>query len=140
MVLLLLGILVSVAFVMFLNGQRQMILKSKMSELPSFLMGVKVAEEYYKETHARKLAIEPYPAAPSAVARTWENEASGGFDTLGVTPMGTSVYGSYWVEVSEDGQTFTAHGAADIDGDGVRASYAATHEKGPELVTPKDVF
>lgn len=135
-----LSVIVLAMSIPFMSAQKEMALKLKLSELPSTLAGLKVNLEYYKQESGNYLAIEAYPPDPSPEGQLWDREGSGAFRTLGFEPMTGTVYGSYWVELSDDGTSFTAFATSDIDGDGVRATFAATNEKDPERLTPEDVF
>lgn len=108
-------------------------------ELGTNLNGIRVAELAYDAAFDQYL---PMPAAPrpkealDTKAVAWPTGSP--WDQLGWRPEG-DVRGTYWVEVSEDGQHFTVHAMEDADGDGKPAHWTATDEQLPKALTGPEV-
>jgi hypothetical protein len=65
-------------------------------------------------------------------------KTTSGFDRLAWAPSTNEVYGSYRIMADKDG--FKVVGECDLDGDGVRAVFEATHEAEVSRVSAEDVF
>lgn len=108
-------------------------------ELSENVYGIRIAELAYDAAFDEYLAMPPAPRAKEALdtkAVAWPSGTE--WDKLGWRPDG-DVSGTYWVEVSADGQHFTVHGMQDADGDGKPAHWTATDEAMPAALTPPDV-
>jgi hypothetical protein len=99
--------------------------KSKRGEVPLLVQAIHATEV----THAAAFKDEGYvaceaaPRAMHAVDDTTAAWASNrGYDRLAWAPESAEVYGAYKVTV--EGDSFTVHGACDVDGDGERSLYA----------------
>lgn len=108
-------------------------------ELEENINGIYTAEMAYEAAFDEFVAVEPAPRRLdqlSAEPLPWPG--SEGFNQLGWRPDGP-VRGTWWVEVTPDGSSFTVWGAVDEDGDGVPAT--ARRVKGGELqrMTPPEV-
>ena len=112
--------------------------KTKRSEIPSNLKGIKSAQIAYESDFDQFVNCSQYPSSPSKATQQWTVSNSGGFKTIGWRPDG-DVRGSYWVVTSA--VDFTAYGISDVDGDGVYATYMATKTMNPNApITPPDVY
>jgi hypothetical protein len=60
-------------------------------------------------------------------------------ELLGWKPDGR-VRGTYWVELSPEGDDFTVHGLCDIDQDGEPAHYVATRHQPARAISQVDVY
>lgn len=110
------------------------------AELEYNLDSIRGAQHIFHEEHGQFVSTLPCPRSPESLsveAIAWTGNE--GFDKLGWGPDGL-VRGSYWVEVSEDGASFVAHGKLDADGDGVAAHFTATDSSRAMAVTPPDVY
>ena len=102
---------------------------------------------YFKENE-QYLALEPWPRtvselSPEAIPWRTKKRVPVHFDKLNWAPPG-DVTGTYWVEVSEDGTSFTVFGAIDEDGDGKAAVFNFTKAKSGKWrsmrVTPEGIY
>ena len=118
-VVAIIGILAAIAIPNFVTMQY----KSKRSEVPTNLKGIKTAEIAYESNYDTFVTAAAYPGTPSKTTQTWTKTASGGFATMGWAPDG-DVRGSYAVSTSNT--DFTATGLSDVDGDSTQATYLAT--------------
>lgn len=127
------GILAAIAIPNFVAYQ----LRAKRAELPPNLEGIRTAEMAYFAAFDRYLPVpEPVPVDPLMLSGSTTPWPSGtAFDDLGWSPDGV-VRGTYWVEVSGDGQSFTAHAMSDLDLDGEPAHYIATETTRATMESP----
>ena len=102
--------------------------KKKWPEVPANLNGIRTAQLYYHSKFGTYVHCDLFPGKPNPSMRAWEIKESGGFMTLGWASDG-KVQGGYWVEVVSSGSDFVATGIADVDGDGVYATWVATKSK-----------
>ncbi len=130
------GALAAIAIPNFVQMQK----RAKRAELPSNVDAIRTAVLAY---HAEHGVYPTVPAAPRPLSEM-DGEAvewTGGpeWESIGWAPDG-EVRGVYWVEVSEDGASFTVYGAADLDGDGIECRYAGDQDKPAEALTPPTVY
>ena len=107
------------------------------------LANLETIQQAQRAHHARSgtfVACEDATPRPLAqvgrASRPWTGGAC--WDELGWEPEGSSVRGTYWVEVQ--GDVLTVHGAIDADGDGVPALFRATTSSPPTRTTPDGVY
>jgi type II secretory pathway pseudopilin PulG len=110
--------------------------RAKRAEVPANVDGIRTAERAYEAEFGRFVAVpEPVPVQAWEVGREPRPWPSGtAFDDLGWS-AGAQVRGTYWVEVSPDGEDFTVYGVCDVDGDGDAATYTASRESPATLQT-----
>ena len=118
-VVAIIGILAAIAVPNFMSMQY----KTKRSEVPSNIKGIKSAQIAYESDFDTFVTCAQYPTAPTKTTQVWDVSASGGFKTIGWRPDG-DVRGSYTVASAT--KDFTAFGYSDVDGDGAQATYQAT--------------
>jgi hypothetical protein len=106
-------------------------------ELPRIMNLIVHAEKALQKAKGVYISAAPYPLAPSQEPQLWDSSLSGGFEILDFEPE-SSIRGSYSVTITED--DFQVLGISDIDGDGVFATYVATKDKEPSLLTPEEVY
>ena len=123
-VVAIIGILASIAIPNFISMQY----KTKRSEVPSNLKGIKSAQIAYESDFDAFVTCSAYPSTPTKTTQQWTVAASGGFKTIGWRPDG-DVRGSY--QVATTGTDFTATGLSDVDGDSAFATYVATKTENP---------
>ena len=117
-VVAIIGILAAIAIPNFVAMQ----LKSKRSELPGNVNGIKTAELSYDAAFdAYVSAASQGPGGKTAVP--WPTSAAG-FDTIGWRPDG-AVRGIYSV-TDADNTDFNVNAQSDVDGDLDPANYSAT--------------
>ena len=113
-------------------------LRDARSEIPPNLDAIRLAELAAHEKSGSFVAIPRRPSeVPSSDKRDWPT--SHPFDAIDWRPH-ARVRGVYWVEVSEDGADFLAHGIIDVDGDGDSAHYVANRVRRSELITPNNIY
>ena len=133
-VVAIIGILAAIAIPNFVTMQY----KSKRSEVPMNIKGIKTAEISYESNFDVFVTASAYPSAPTKTVTAWVKTASGGFQTMGWSPDG-DVRGSY--AVSTTSTDFTATGLSDVDGDGTQATYTASKSNNPNSpATGPDVY
>lgn len=113
--------------------------KSKRAEVPLLVDTIRTAEITAEEAYGTYVPAAPAPRAPEAVGKTpvpWSPSA--GLEELSLRPPTDHIYGSYTVELTDDG--FIVRGVCDLDGDGVPAVYEATQDANAHRVTPEDVY
>ena len=119
---------------------QEMQLKAKRAEVPGTLDEIYAAELARQAAGQGFVALEPAPQAADALSgEEVEWTASQGWSELGWQPEG-KVRGTYWVEVSSDGETFEVHGLIDADGDGRRAHYSRILGNEQVQHSAKDVY
>ena len=123
-VVAIIGILASIAIPNFISMQY----KTKRSEIPSNLKGIKSAQIAYESDFDSYVNCSAYPSSPTKTTQQWTVSSSGGFKTIGWRPDG-DVRGSY--SVSTGSKDFTATGLSDVDGDSAYATYVATKTENP---------
>ena len=127
------GVVAAIAIPNFVDHQY----RAKLAEVPANVNGIKTAELAYDaafDQFIEETSFQP-DAFPGQELRSW---GASGFDTLGWGPDG-QVRGSYKVS-STSSTDFRVTGIADIDGDGIFATYTATKSINATLVTPDDTF
>ena len=133
-VVAIIGILAAIAIPNFVTMQY----KSKRSEVPMNLKGIKTAELAYESNFDVFVAATAYPSSPTKTTQQWVKGSSGGFATMGWSPDG-DVRGSYTVTTTTT--NFTATGTSDVDGDSTQATYIATKSENPNSpTTGPDVY
>jgi len=106
--------------------------RAKESEVPVQLKGIMMAEIEYHNEHGKYLPVEIYPPKSNGDAlKNWDVQQSGNFSKLSYFYAPSQVRGSYWVELTDDGNDFLATGIIDIDGDGSFTTYTATKSRNP---------
>ena len=104
----------------------------KRDEMSPILEQIKKAELEYFAKYGKYLAVEAYPKEPRGRAYPWQAEEAGAFNELGFQPI-IETRSSYAVVLEGDG--FKVIGISDVDGDRIQATYVATQDKEPELIT-----
>ncbi|MCP4870413.1 MAG: hypothetical protein GY898_17045 [Proteobacteria bacterium] len=118
----------------------QMQKRAKRTELPTNVDAIRTFQKAHWAEHDTYVALPPAPRGLDALdgdGIDWVSTPE--WEAFGWSPDG-QVRGVYWVEVSEDGQSFTVYGTADLDGDGIPCRYQATDSQGAEALTPPGVF
>jgi len=135
LLLVCIGVLSAVAIPSYLS----MHYKAKHTEVPTNLIGIKIAELQYESNNDEYVACKKYPRSSSGKkTQPWHKRNSGGFRTLGWMPD-KDVQGQYWVTTTST--NFIATGIIDADGDGVFATYVATKSVYPlSPITGPDVY
>jgi hypothetical protein len=113
--------------------------KSRRDEVPRVVDAIRQAEIDYHDAFGDYVSAEvaPRPAhAVGADAVPWE--PTEGFKKLSFSPEEENVYGSYQVQAEPDG--FKVVGTCDVDGDGERAVFEATHDTPAHAVSAAGVF
>ena len=85
------------------------------------------------------VALPPAPRAPDDLDKSPVPWVPGEPWESFFTPDGP-IRGAYWVEVSEDGASFTIHGMIDADGDGERAHFTRTWGEELHQLTAADIY
>lgn len=111
----------------------------KRDEMLPVLGEIKKAELDHFSKHGKYLAINPYPKEPTGLAYPWKTEEAGAFNELGFQPD-IETRASYSVVLTEDGKDFKVIGISDVDGDRIEATYIATKDKEPELITNPKIY
>jgi type IV pilus assembly protein PilA len=134
-VVAIIGILAAIAIPNFIAMQY----RSKRSELPTNVEGIKTAELAYEAAYDTYVDATVYPRdTPDKTMVIWDVGGSAGFATIGWAPSG-SVRGIY--EAAVNGTTdFTVTGQSDVDGDGDPAIYTATKSVNPTLKTANNIY
>ena len=109
----------------------------KRDEMSPILEQIKKAELEYFAKHGKYLAVEAYPKEPRGRAYPWQAEEAGAFNELGFQPN-IETRSSYAVVLEGDG--FKVIGISDVDGDRIQATYIATQDKEPELITNPKIY
>lgn len=133
-------IVLGVVMVLSLPGQLAQRHAPKRGEVPANVDGIKTALVAYQADSLAFVALPAWPRPPEATdeeATPWSSHPA--WDTVGWAPDGP-VYGSYWVERSEDGTDFTVFGVQDIDGDGEKAWYTATKSINTLFLNESDTY
>jgi len=127
------GVLILIAVPLAMNMQSS----AGSGELPLNVEAIRTAEIEYRSAFSEYVAADAAPRSPHAVNdKPVEWKPSTGFSKLSWAPDETlEVYGAYWVEATKD--SFTVHGASDLDGDGERAIWKATADA-PAAATTAD--
>jgi len=119
-VVAIIGILAAIAIPSFTSFQQ----RAKTSEVRTNIGSIRGTEEAYRAAADKYIAAALNPAAgPGAAKASWETNKAGWTD-MGFAPSG-KVYFAY--SVSAAGNSFTAIGRGDLDGDGVKSKYTITH-------------
>ena len=133
-VVAIIGILAAIAIPNFVSMQY----KTKRSEVPSNLKGIKTAELAYESNFDVFVFAASYPGTPTKTVQQWVKSSSGGFASMGWSPDG-DVRGTY--DVTTAPFNFTATGVSDVDGDSANATYVATKSENPNApTTGPDVY
>lgn len=112
---------------------------NRLEELEKNVNAIRIAEIEYRQAFGEYVSADAAPRAPHAVDGNpvpWV--PSNGFRKLSWAPDDEQVIGSYQVQADKDG--FKVIGACDVDGDGERAIYEATHEQQAHAVTGAGVY
>ena len=109
----------------------------KRDAMSPILRQIKKAELDYFAKHGKYLAVEPYPKEPRGRAYPWNSEEAGAFNELGFQPT-IETRSSYSVVL--EGDDFKVIGISDVDGDRLQATYVATKDKEPELITNPKIY
>jgi len=131
-VVAIIGILAAIAIPNFVSMQ----LKSKRSELPGNVDGIKTAELSYDAAFDGFISAAAAPAGtPNKTAVAWTTNTD--YTTLGWGPDG-NVRGQYSVTATTT--DFTVSGKSDVDGDGSQANYSATTSVNATLTTANTIY
>ncbi len=111
------------------------------SEVLPNLNGIRAAQIAYQSVKGGYVAVDqPVPRAKEAIdARSVPWPDGTPFDRLDWEPVG-NVAGTYWIELDNGGEGFTAHALIDADGDGVPAHYTAARNEEAKPITADGVF
>ncbi len=135
------GILAAIAIPNFLAMQH----RAKRAEGPSVLNDLRTAEIAYIAEHGELLPLGPCPASPPGRnPRSMDEPCAQAAKAVGwryERPLRCS----YEVRAvasgpEDDGPDFTASVLCDVDGDGDEASYSASRDRRPEMLTPNNVY
>jgi type II secretory pathway pseudopilin PulG len=112
---------------------------SRLEELEKNVNAIRTAELQYHDAFGEYVSTEaaprpPYAVDPNPVA--WA--PTDGFRKLSWAPDTEAVLGSY--QVQAEGAGFKVIGSCDIDGDGERAVFEATHEAEAHAVSSSGVY
>lgn len=113
--------------------------KSHRDEVPLNVDSIRTAEITQQEAFEEYVSARPAPRTADEVdadAVPWRSTP--GFDKLAWKPPTDDVYGSYTVSATRDG--FKVTGTCDVDGDGERAVFEATHESNAIMITDEGVY
>jgi hypothetical protein len=110
-------------------------------EVKPALNGIRAAQIAHKAVHGSYVEVTtPTPRAESELdARPVEWPQGTGFDKLDWAPAG-KVAGTYWIELTNGGEGFIAHGLIDADGDGTPAHFTAARDEEAKPITSEGVF
>lgn len=112
---------------------------SRLDEIRTNVEAIRQAELQYKEAFGDYVSADAAPRAPHAVDPNpvpWA--PTDGFRKLSWAPETETVVGSYQVQADKRG--FKVIGACDVDGDGTRAVFEATHDEPAHAVTGSGVY
>lgn len=102
---------------------------------------IRAAELAWLTDHGTALALPAWPRPVEQLGKDavpWTaNEA---WSRLGWAPEGGESRGTYWVEVTPDGEGFTVYGALDADADGVPARWKASRDQPAARETDEKVY
>lgn len=125
--------------VLVLREQRRDDLEAGGRELRLNVDAIRIAEMAYNKGHGHFLAVSSPSEGAGAITgkerRAWVG--SPGWTELGWSPAGP-VYGTYSVEV--DGAEFRVVGQADVDGDGVLATWDGTQMHSARRISAAEVY
>lgn len=108
-------------------------------EVEALVNAIRQAEIDYHDAFGEYVSADAAPRPPHAVGPDpvpWA--PTEGFRKLSWGPEAEEVYGSYQVQADKKG--FKVIGSCDVDGDGQRAIFEATHEEPAKLVTGSGVY
>jgi hypothetical protein len=110
-------------------------------EVKPNLNAIRAAQIAHKAVHGSYVEVTaPVPRAEAeldAVPQAWPEGTN--FDNLDWAPVG-KVAGIYWIELTNGGEGFVAHGLIDADGDGNPAHYTAARDEEAKAITSEGVF
>ena len=140
-VVAIIGILAAIAIPSFLAMQ----LRSKRSELPTNLDGIRTAEKaYFAEWDSFTTAALTPAAQPTRSAVDFTGGGLSAFQQLGWTADG-KVRGQYSTTAVDGGvvaanHNFTADATSDVDGNGTTAKYTCNKDVKSNMTTANDVY
>jgi len=110
-------------------------------EVKPNLNGIRAAQIAHRAVHGSYVEVSaPVPRAEAELdAKTVAWPEGTAFDKLDWAPAG-NVAGVYWIELTNGGEGFVAHGVIDADGDGVPAHYTAARDEEAKAITSEGVF
>ncbi len=110
-------------------------------EIKPNLNAIRAAQIAHKAVHGSYVEVTtPVPrgeAELDATPQAWPEGTH--FDKLDWAPVG-KVAGIYWIELTNGGEGFVAHGLIDADGDGTPAHYTAARDEEAKPITSEGVF
>ena len=99
------------------------------TEIAGVIDEIYAAMVHHKASHNGFLELKPAPRSIDALtADPVEWNAPRVWESLDWSTT-KRLHGVYWVELLEDGASFTVHGACDSDGDGIAAHFSRTLEQ-----------
>jgi len=110
-------------------------------EVKPNLNGIRAAQIAHRSIHGSY--VEVAAAVPRTEAElddktvAWPEGTD--FDQLDWAPVG-KVSGIYWIELSNGGEGFIAHGLIDADGDGVPAHFTAARNEEAKAITSEGIY
>jgi hypothetical protein len=111
------------------------------AEVRPNLNGIRAAQIAHRAVHGSYVEVtEPVPrTADQLDTKTIPWPQGTNFDKLDWAPA-SSVAGIYWIELTNGGEGFIAHGLIDADGDGVPAHYTAARDEEAKAITSEGIF
>ncbi|MEZ4236250.1 MAG: hypothetical protein R3F59_08840 [Myxococcota bacterium] len=124
-----------IAAPMLISGRKS----DRVGEVEANVEAIRQAELQYHDAFGEYVSAE---AAPRPAYQVDPNpipwKPTDGFRKLAWAPESTEVVGSYSVQA--DGAGFKVTGSCDVDGDGQRATFEATHEVEAHATSPAGVY
>jgi prepilin-type N-terminal cleavage/methylation domain-containing protein len=131
---------------MALPQYEAMLLRSKRSEIPSNLDGVRTSELAYAHEWGEYTTVGPDPSAGPPGRKPLQFPATPyshlDWNLLGWVPDGKT-YGQFGVTAFSPSEAlieFTAVGNSDIDGDSIWCEYSTNSQVKPQMFTPNTVY
>jgi hypothetical protein len=111
------------------------------AEVKPNLNGIRAAQIAYQAVHGSYVEVtEPVPRTEAQLdTKTIAWPEGTNFDKLDWAPA-SNVAGVYWIELTNGGEGFIAHGLIDADGDGVPAHFTAARDEEAQAITSEGVF
>jgi hypothetical protein len=111
------------------------------AEVKPNLNGIRAAQIAHRAVHGSYVEVsQPVPRTNEQLdskAVAWPEGTN--FDKLDWAPA-SNVAGIYWIELTNGGEGFIAHGLIDADGDGTPAHFTAARDEEAKPITSEGVF
>ena len=110
------------------------------AEVKPNLNGIRAAQIAHRAVHGSYVEVStPVPRGEAELdTKTVPWPEGTNFDQLDWAPVG-NVAGIYWIEVTNGGEGFVAHGLIDADGDGVPAHFTAARNEEAKAITSEGI-